>query len=110
MKSYPCVSYEQGQHNSSFFAEEMGNNFSDKQVEISDRASLMNVLLSTDCYTVGTGIMPSLLNSGRIVSIPFESDDFYRIGYIYRTDRKLSDLTKGFLEIFKKTVEEIKVK
>lgn len=64
LKDYPYVSYEQGEHNHSFFTEEIMNSFSDKHIEISDRASLMNVLLSTDCYTIGTGIMPSVLNNG----------------------------------------------
>ncbi|MBQ7289190.1 MAG: LysR family transcriptional regulator [Clostridia bacterium] len=98
LKSYPYVCYEQGEHNISFFTEEIVNLYSDKQVEISDRASLMNCLLATDCYTIGTGIMPSLLNKGRIVSIPFESDDFYTIGYILRTDRTISALTQNFIE------------
>jgi len=97
LKNYPYVSYEQGEHNSAFFTEEITNIYSDKQVEISDRASLMNVLLATDCYTVGTGIMPSLLNQERIVSIPFESEDFYTIGYILREDRNISELTMAFI-------------
>lgn len=99
LKDYPYVSYEQGEHNSSFFTEEIMNTYSDKQVEISDRASLMNVLLSTDCYTVGTGIMPSLLNEGRIVSVPLQSEDFYTVGYILRLDRSISELTKDFIEM-----------
>ena len=103
LKEYPYVSYEQGEHNSSFFTEEITNIYCDKQVEISDRASLMNVLLATDCYTIGTGIMPSLLNKKRIVSIPFESEDFYTIGYILRTDRKVSEFTKKFIEILNTT-------
>lgn len=103
---YPYVSYEQGEHNNSFFAEEIIGISSNKQVEISDRASLMNVLLATDCYTVGTGIMPSLLNADRIVSIPFKSDDFYIIGYILRTDRKTSDLTNDFIELLRKVATE----
>lgn len=60
----------------------------------------MNVLLATDSYTIGTGIMPSLLNEERIVSIPFESD-FYTIGYILRVDRNLSELAKTFIEMLK---------
>lgn len=105
LKNYSYVSYEQGEHNSSFFTEEITSIYSDKQVEISDRASLMNVLLATDCYTIGTGIMPSLLNQERIVSIPFESDDFYTIGYILRNDRNISDLTKTFIEMLNTTVK-----
>ncbi len=105
LKDYPYVSYEQGEHNSSFFTEEITSIHSNKQVEISDRASLMNVLLATDCYTIGTGIMPSLLNEERIVSIPFESEDFYTIGYILRNDRTISALTHTFIDMLNKTVK-----
>jgi len=99
IKNYPYVSYEQGEHNTSFFTEEIVNLNCDKQIEISDRATLMNVLLDTDGYTVGTGIMPSLLNEGRIVSIPFESDDYYIIGYILRADKKPNELTQTFINM-----------
>ncbi len=96
---YPYVCYDQGEHENSFFTEEMSNTESDKRVEISDRASLMNVLLSTDCYTIGTGIMPSSLNEGRIVSIPYDSDDYYTIGYLLRADGNPSKLTKTFIDM-----------
>ena len=104
LKKYPYVSYEQGEHNVSFFAEEIVDIHSDKHIEISDRASLMNVLLSTDGYTVGTGIMPSVLNEGRIVSIPVESEDHYTIGYILRSDTKVSELTEKFIDMLKNYV------
>lgn len=103
LKTFPYVSYEQGEHNHSFFTEELSNIYSDKQVEISDRASLMNCLIGTDSYTIGTGIMPSLLNEGRIVSIPFESGDSYTIGYILRSDKNSSELTKKFIEMLSST-------
>lgn len=99
LMSYPYVSYEQGEHETSFFTEEMSGANGDKKVEISDRASLMNVLLATDCYTIGTGIMPSSLNESRIVSIPYKSDDYYTIGYLLRSDRNISALTKTFIEM-----------
>ena len=104
---YPFVSYEQGKHNISFFTEEIME-ISDvkKHIEISDRASLMNVLLTTDSYTVGTGIMPSTLNEGKIVSIPLESNSYYNIGYILHTDRKCSDLTDSFINMLEELVEQ----
>ncbi len=107
LKGFPFVSYEQGEHNNSFFTEEISGMYSSRQVEISDRASLMNVLLSTNCCTLGTGIMPSALNQGRIVSIPFESDDYYIIGYILRTDRNISPLTEHFIEMLCRKSREI---
>lgn len=102
LKELPFVSYEQGKHTSSFFAEEiMEETIFKRHIEISDRASLMNVLLTTDCYTIGTGIMPSVLNDGKIISIPLESEDYYNIGYILHTDRKVSDMTGNFIEMMK---------
>jgi hypothetical protein len=95
------VAYEQGEHDISFFTEEISADKAARQVEISDRASLMNVLLATNCYTVGTGIMPSLLNDGRIISVPLENDDHYMIGYIMRNDRKASQITELFIDLLK---------
>ena len=106
LKDLPYVSYEQGKHNISFFSEEIFAPGGSKQVEISDRASLLNILLATDSYTVGTGIMPSLLNGGRIISIPFESNGSYLIGFIMRKDRNPSPLTKRFIEIMKEELED----
>ena len=76
----------------------MDATYIDKHIEISDRATLMNVLLLTDSYTVGTGIMPSALNKGDIVSVPLESQAFYQIGYILNKERKISDMTQRFID------------
>ena len=108
LSSYPCVSYEQGEHNSSYFTEEMLDLFNaEKHIEISDRATLMNLLLVTDAYTVGTGIMPSALNRGDIVSIPFNCSDVYIIGYILSESRKISEISEQFIQLLKKSTEEI---
>jgi len=104
LKDYPYVSYEQGEHSNSFFAEEIMGGFGDKNIEISDRASLMNVLLSTDCYTIGTGIMPSALNSGNIISIEMESNDYYTIGYIVNETRNVTQPTEKFISYLKRGV------
>lgn len=99
LKNYPALFYEQGEHGVSFFAEEIVSDHGDRQVEISDRASFMNVIMNTDCYSIGTGIMHSQLNEGRVVSIPYESDDHYVIGYILRTDKTVSELAEKFLKM-----------
>ncbi len=98
LANYPYLSYEQGAHSDSWFLEEMPvENHSDKQIMISDRATLMNVLLKTDAYTVGTGIMPSSLNEGKIVSIPIKSTLFYEVGYLIRKNRNISPILERFL-------------
>ena len=108
LMQYPFVSYEQGNHNVSFFTEEIMESIDvKKHIEISDRASLMNVLMTTDSYTIGTGIMPSALNEGKIISVPLESSSYYNIGYIFHTDRKCSDLTAHFINMLEELVEQI---
>lgn len=95
---YPFLSYEQGAHKDSWFTEEMiSGDFADKHIVISDRATLMNVLLKTDAYTVGTGIMPSALNEDKIVSIPLASNSLYSVGYITRNDRKPTPILEKFI-------------
>ncbi len=108
LKDYPYVSYDQGDRNISFFTEEIVSGLkSKKHIEISDRATLMNVLLVTDCYTVGTGIMPSALNRGDIVGIPLKSNDFYIIGYILNTARKLTEETQRFINLLVESTKNI---
>ncbi len=105
LKKYPYVSYEQGEHNSSFFTEELTDiSYIDRHIEISDRATLMNVLMLTDSYTIGTGIMPSALNKGDIVSVPFESKESYIIGYLLNDERKISEVTQAFISQLENTI------
>lgn len=100
LREYPYVFYDQGTHNMSFFTEELTDElFGDRRVEISDRASLMGVLLSSDCYTIGTGIMPSKLNGGKIVSVPLESRERYSVGYLLSDNRKPTALMEGFIQL-----------
>ncbi len=100
LSAYPYVFYDQGDNNTSFFTEELTKEpLGDRRVEISDRASLMNVLLSSDCCTVGTGIMPSLLNDGKIVAILLDSEELYHIGYLLNTDRRQTPLTDMFIRL-----------
>lgn len=99
--SYPFVCYEQGEYNnSSLFTEEMSSNvLSNKRIIISDRATLMNVLLKTDCFTIGTGIMPSELNDKKIVGIPIVTDETYIVGYITKKNHLNTIMTEKFLSL-----------
>ncbi len=101
LKAYSYVTYDQGKYNNfSLFTEEMVNDVaSEKRIVISDRATLMNVLLKTDCYTIGTGIMPSDLNDGKILSIPIVTDEIYRVGYIVKRDKLKTKMAEQFIEL-----------
>ncbi len=108
LKDYPYVSYDQGERSTPFFTEEIMREVEVKRhIEIGDRATLMNVLLLTDCYTIGTGIMPSALNNGSIRSVPLESDAFYTIGYILRSDSKMPGPVCEFIDRLRSATEMV---
>ena len=67
----------------------------------------MNVLLVTDSYTVGTGIMPSALNKGDIVSVPLDSSEYYIIGYLLNVNRKVSDAAEKFIKLLGSSVQNM---
>ncbi len=99
LSGYPYITYEQGENNASMFTEEFSDKIScEKNVRITDRATLMNLLLITDCYTIGTGTLNhSKLSSGNIIALPLKSSGEYIIGYIVRNDKKLSETAQSFV-------------
>ena len=100
LKNYPYITYEQGGHTSSMFTEEFSDKItSGKNVRITDRATLMNMLFITQCYTIGTGTMNySKLSGGNILAVPLDTAGEYIIGYIVRKDKKLNDLAQKFVD------------
>lgn len=97
---YPRLSYDQGLQNSFFFAEEpLITEDVDKSIVVTDRASLFNLLIGLDGYTISSGILSSSLNGTDIVAVPLESDERMELGYLQRHDRPLSALAMRYLEL-----------
>ncbi len=99
LKNYPRLTYDQGVKNSFYFAEELHiTEESPKNIVVSDRATLFNLLIGLHGYTISSGVLSSDLNGSSIVSIPLESDECMEIGYITTTERPLNEITKRYLE------------
>lgn len=99
LKDYPRLTYDQGVKNSFYFAEELHiTRESPKNIVVSDRATLFNLLIGLDGYTISSGVLSSDLNGDNIVSIPLESDEIMEIGYILTNDRPMNSMTRSYLE------------
>ena len=99
LKSFPRLTYDQGVKNSFYFAEELHITAdSPKNIVVSDRATLFNLLIGLDGYTISSGILSSDLNGNDIVSIPLESEEIMEIGYIITKDRPMNEITSRYLE------------
>jgi DNA-binding transcriptional LysR family regulator len=99
MATFPYLSYEQGERNSFYFSEEILSTAQhDKSIVVSDRATLFNLLIGLDGYTISTGILNSELNGDDIISVPLDVDETIEIGYIYHKKATLSELGQRFLK------------
>ena len=76
-----------------------------KRLHPADAATLFNLLIGLDGYTISSGILSEDLNGSNIVSIPLESDEQMEIGYIITTDRPMNEITKRYLEHLKQYIE-----
>ncbi|MGX6991499.1 LysR family transcriptional regulator, partial [Pseudolactococcus reticulitermitis] len=105
MAAFPYLSYEQGERNSFYFSEEiLSTARHDKSIVVSDRATLFNLLIGLDGYTISTGILNSDLNGDDIVSVPLQVDEQIEIGYICHKKGLLSELGQRFLKELKAKV------
>ncbi|WP_085830020.1 LysR family transcriptional regulator [Collinsella vaginalis] len=106
LEPFPRLSYEQGEHNAFYFAEELASTrASAKDILVRDRATLFNLMVGLDGYTISSGIIDSDLYGPNIVAVPLELDDAMEIGYITHT--RVTPGTYGalYIEELKRTAE-----
>lgn len=104
LADYPCLSFEQGDKNSFYFAEEVLSTLDYRQIiKADDRATMLNLMKGMDGYTLCSGIIYGDLNDGNYVSIPLKSNDIMTIGYIKRKNMPLSRIGEEYIEIIKKS-------
>lgn len=96
---FPRLTYDQGAQNSFFFSEELHpTEEADKNIVVTDRATLFNLLIGLDGYTISSGIMSSDLNGDDIVAVPLVSDEEMEVGFVRLAGRPLSHAAERFLE------------
>ena len=84
---YPYLSYEQGEHNSFYYSEEIFSTEERlKNIRVTDRATLFNLLIGLNGYTVCSGVIDSSLNGENIVSIPLDKEGVMRVGILTNKD------------------------
>ncbi|MEK2457905.1 LysR family transcriptional regulator [Tetragenococcus halophilus] len=105
LEDYPYLSYEQEDTNSFYFSEEILSTLqSKKHIQISDRATIFNLMVGLNGYTISSGIISSELNDEKIVAIPLEIDDSMILGYLKNKKIDLSKIAKDYLELLKQHI------
>ena len=96
LDAYPYISYEQGVENALYFAEEVMPSIDRKRnIRVRDRATMTNLVLGLDGFTVASGVHAKGYNPA-IVSVPLKLDDEIRVGLIRRGGIPLSRAGAAF--------------
>ena len=103
LRDYPCLSFEQGDSSDFYFAEEiLSTEEYKRQVWANDRATMLNLMVGLNGYTLCSGIICEELNGSDFMAIPFESDrpDVCRmeIGYIMKKGLQLSTIGREYID------------
>lgn len=99
LEIYPYLSFEQGEHNSFYFSEEIfSTSERKKNIRVRDRATLFNLLIGLNGYTVCSGVIDKKLNGKDIIAVPLADESEMRIGYINHRKGKISRLGTSYLE------------
>ena len=99
LEEYPYLSFEQGEHNSEEIFSETARK---KNIRVRDRATLFNLLIGLNGYTVSSGIIDKKLNGKDIIAVPLADESDMHIGYITHKKGILSRLGNTYLEAIRK--------
>lgn len=103
LEEYPCLAFEQGNYNSFYFAEEVLSTYEYKRmIRANDRATLLNLMVGLNGYTLCSGIICESLNGDEFFAVRLKSEEKMTIGYLRRKGTTLSQLGEKYVEEIKK--------
>lgn len=107
LQDYPCLSFEQGDGASFYFAEEILSTMEYARViKANDRATMLNLMVGLGGYTLCSGIICEELNGSDYRTVPFKDDEQNRnsvmeIGYVTRKNSILSGIGELYVKELK---------
>ena len=106
LDAYPYLTYEQGVENALYFAEEVMPSIDRKKnIRVRDRATMTNLVLGLDGFTVASGAYAKAYNQA-IVSVPLKLDDTIRVGIVHRTGIPFTQAAEAFLSAIHRRIAE----
>lgn len=114
LADYPCLQFDQGDSASFYFAEEiLSTNEYPRVIKTNDRATMLNLMVGLNGYTLCSGIICEELNGGDYIAVPYKGDennpnDYMEIGYITKANSVLSEVGAMYIEELKKYLSTVK--
>lgn len=103
---YPYLVYEQGNRNSFYFSEEFVSVLDfPKVIQVRDRATLFNLLIGLNGFTVSSGVIDHKLNGSNIIAKPLKVDRTMRIGIVKKKNIIFSRYASDYLQALKRHLQ-----
>ena len=104
LKEYPCLTFEQGDKSSFYYAEEIvDTSVFSRIIKASNRSTMLNLMSGLSGYTFCSGIICDELNGSDYIAVPIDdATDIMEIGYITRKNTIISDTGKMYIEKLRK--------
>ncbi|PZD97378.1 LysR family transcriptional regulator [Paenibacillus sambharensis] len=105
LKHYPYLSFDQGEYNSFHFSEEILSTLNHpKSIRVNDRATLFNLLIGLNGYTISTGVLSADLNGNEIIPVPLDCEESIHVGWISHRSMPLTRLGTAYVEALKEAI------
>ena len=109
LQDYPCLSFEQGPSGAFYFSEEILSTYDYiRTIKATDRATMLNLMVGLNGYTLCSGIICEELNGSDYVAVAFEDKEEevaagrMEIGYIVKENMILSQMAEKYIAELKK--------
>jgi DNA-binding transcriptional LysR family regulator len=113
LQEYPCLQFDQGDSSSFYFAEEiLSTNEYPRIIKANDRATMLNLMIGLNGYTLCSGIICEELNGDDYIAVPYKEDEsnpnsHMEIGYITKKNSVLSEVGSMYIEELKKYLSAV---
>ena len=98
LEDYPYLYFEQEEGSSLAFAEEaLADEKRHKGIACTDRASLSELIVALNGYTVTSGILVGISDGAGLNTVPLETDVKLHLGYIAKKGAQLSETAQKFV-------------
>ena len=106
LEPYPCLSFEQDEDEYYLAEEILSENEYPRTIRVSDRSTMLNLMVGLNGYTLCSGIISGDLNGDGYVAIPFREDEenpnsIMEIGYITKKNSVLSRMGEEYIRELK---------
>lgn len=106
LADYPYIYFDQGKDApAAFFEEALGDQPRAKSIATTDRASLSELIVALNGYTVTSGILVGISDGAQLRTVALDADVTLRLGYLKKKGTQLDGTAARFVATLEKNLE-----